>query len=99
MKKRKGIIMSNLNLLISDVKEFLSDSVNRVWVLVLLLFIINICGLYRISGQINECHRDIHHRYFNTTRSLEQIHNVQIDTRDGSLKFNLRALTNTLDKQ
>ena len=91
--------MSNLNLLISDVKEFLSDSVNRVGVLVLLLCVINICGMYCLSGQIKECHKDVHHRYFNTTRSLEQIHNVQIDTRDGSLKFNPRALNNTLDKQ
>lgn len=90
--------MRNLNLLISDAKEFLSDNINRLSILVTLLCIINICGFYVIEKQVNECLKVVNFRYFNLTRSLEDIHNIKINTQDGTLKFNPRTATNTLDK-
>lgn len=80
--------MRNFNLLFSDAKEFLSDNINRLSILVTLLCIINICGFYVIEKQLNECMKVVNFRYFNLTRSLEDIHNIKIDTRDGTLKFN-----------
>ncbi len=90
--------MKNLHLLFSDTKEFLSDSVNRLGILVLLLCAITICGFYAIEKELKECTKTVNFRYFNITRSLEEIHNVEFNTRDGSLKFNPRTIINTLDK-
>lgn len=86
--------MRNLNLLISDAKEFLSDNINRLGILVVLLCLINVCGFYVIEKELKECTKTVNFRYFNITRSLEDIHNVKIDTQDGSLKFNPRTINN-----
>ena len=86
--------MRNLNLLISDAKEFLSDNINRLGVLVVLLCLINVCGFYVIEKELKECAKTVNFRYFNITRSLEDIHNVKIDTQDGSLKLNPRTINN-----
>lgn len=80
--------MRYLNLLISDAKEFLSDNINRLGVLVVLFCVINVCGFYVLEKELKECTKTVNFRYFNITRSLEDIHNVKIDTQDGSLKFN-----------
>lgn len=80
--------MKYFNLLFSDTKEFLSDNINRLGVLVVLLCVINVCGFYVIEKELKECTKTVNFRYFNITRSLEDIHNVKIDTQDGSLKFN-----------
>ena len=86
--------MRNLNLLFSDAKEFLSDNINRLGILVVLLCVINVCGFYVIEKELKECAKTVNFRYFNITRSLEDIHNVKIDTQDGSLKFNPRTINN-----
>ena len=90
--------MRYFNLLISDAKEFLSDNINRLGILVILLFVINVCGFYIIEKELKECIKIVNFRYFNLTRSLEDIHNIKINTQDGTLKFNPRTVTNTLDK-
>lgn len=88
--------MKYFNLLFSDAKEFLSDNINRLGVLVVLLCLINVCGFYVIEKELKECIKTVNFRYFNITRSLEDIHNVKIDTQDGSLKFNPRTINNQL---
>ena len=88
--------MRNFNLLFSDAKEFLSDNINRLGILVVLLCLINVCGFYVIEKELKECIKTVNFRYFNITRSLEDIHNVKIDTQDGSLKFNPRTINNQL---
>ena len=90
--------MRNFNLLFSDAKEFLSDNINRLGILVVLFCVINVCGFYVIEKELKECTKTVNFRYFNITRSLEDIHNVKIDTQDGSLKFKLGTTANTLDK-
>lgn len=90
--------MKNVNLLFSDVKEFLSNGINRLSIVVAALCIINLFGYYELHNQIDTCISKIHFRYYNLTRSLEEIHNVEIDTRDGSLKLNPHAIINILDK-
>ena len=86
--------MKYFNLLFSDTKEFLSDNINRLGVLVVLLCVINVSGFYVIEKELKECTKTVNFRYFNITRSLEDIHNVKIDTQDGSLKFNPRTINN-----
>lgn len=101
----KGNKMSNkASLLFSDVKNFLCDEVNRVFIAVLIVVALMCWGQYRtenlllkISNQNTESQKElvteikknrdkIHFRYFNLTKSLEEIHKVKIDTKNGRLE-------------
>ncbi len=102
--RRKVIDMKNLNLFLTDVKDFLCNEVNRVFVFVILLCILVCYGQVRTEKAIKSAHNynmnaqkelmteiktnrnKIHFRYFNLTRSLEEIHNVKIDTKNGKLE-------------
>lgn len=91
--------MKNVNLLFSDTKEFLSDKVNRLTISVLFLSFMTVCGFFYLNAKVEKCIAKVHFRYFNLTRSLEDIYNVKIDTKDGTLKVNPSTIINTLDKQ
>ena len=98
------IDMKNLNLFLTDVKDFLCNEVNRVFVFVILLCILVCYGQVRTEKEIKKVYnynvrankellteintnRDkIHFRYFNLSRTLEEIHNVKIDTKNGKLE-------------
>lgn len=98
------IDMKNLNLFLTDVKDFLCNEVNRVFVFVILLCILvcycqvrtekqikkvynyNVRAKKELLTEINTNRDKIHFRYFNLTRSLEEIHNVKIDTKNGKLE-------------
>lgn len=88
--------MLNLNLLASDVKHFLSNETNRVFVLLVISSILIICADYfetqtilktnaEILSAIEKTEKKVDFRYFNTTKSLEKIHNVEINTQNGRL--------------
>ena len=47
---------------------------------------LNIYAFVFETNNFDRVRKKIDHRYFNTTRSLEQIHNVEIDTYKGELK-------------
>lgn len=82
--------------LFSDVKGFLGDSINRI-----LLFEIVLCVLIAFFGfyllkridnaenqillSVQKAEKKVDFRYFNLTRSMEEIHNVKIDTYRGQL--------------
>ena len=75
-----------------DVKGFLADKLNRLTVIVIILGIFLIGSLYKINAEITnlkhliiKCEKKVDFRYFNLTRSLEQIHNVEIDTLNGRI--------------
>ena len=93
--------MKNINLLFSDVKNFMANEVNRVFVLFMVItlsiglflhweiqnlkkFIIS--GDTKLEEEITKTRKRIDYRYFNTTRTLEDLHNVRIDTKNGDLK-------------
>ncbi len=102
--RRKVIDMKNLNLFLTDVKDFLCNEVNRVFVFVIALCILVCYGQVRTEKEIKKLYNynvsaknelikeiktnrnKIHFRYFNLTRSLEEIHNVKIDTLNGKLE-------------
>lgn len=76
MKEFIGLVEENL-------KSFLKDKVNRL----LLVTLIGFTALFIIMGyefnQLDNIKRKIDHRYFNITNSLQDIHNVEIDTYKG----------------
>lgn len=93
--------MKGFHLLISDAKSFFANEINSlsVWVLVLALGSaafthIEINSLkaeqkknnQQLSEEINNVRKRVDFRYFNTTRTLENLYGVNIDTQDGSLK-------------
>ncbi len=85
--------MKNLFRLFTDTKEFLSNDINRIFTGVIILCLINVGGLFYLSNRIENCTNKVHFRYYNLTKSLEDIHNVEIDTRDG------RIIPHTINNQ
>ncbi|MEE3349135.1 MAG: hypothetical protein VZR09_03765 [Candidatus Gastranaerophilaceae bacterium] len=94
-------MIKNFNILFSDTKNFMMNEVNRVFVLVIAMFIVfgiflhfEITSLKKQSREntaelldlIDKTNKKIEHRYFNTTKSLEEIHKVKIDTKTGEIK-------------
>ncbi len=94
-------MIKNFNILFSDTKNFMMNEVNRVFVLVIAMFIVfgiflhfEITSLKKQNREntaelldlINKTNKKIEHRYFNTTKSLEEIHKVKIDTKTGEIK-------------
>ena len=103
--------MKNFNLLFSDTKNFMANEVNRIFIGFLLVSIvffyfvhIDIKHLEQLSNtrqielqnQIEKLNKKVDFRYFNTTRSLEELYGVSIDTRTGDIiiKPNLRTINN-----
>lgn len=85
--------MKNFGLLFTDVKDFLSNELNRIFVAILMLCVLVGCGQYRtekylagIKADILKNRDKIHFRYFNLTKSLEGIYKVAIDTKNGEIK-------------
>ena len=93
--------MRNITLLFSDVKNFMANEVNRVFVLFMVITLS--IGLFlhweiqnlkrfivssdtKLEEEITKTRKRIDYRYFNTTRTLEDLHNVRIDTKNGDLK-------------
>lgn len=70
------------------IKKLNREKSNIIIGLLSAILVINICQfIYEIKSDIG-LHKKIDFRYFNTTRSLEDIHQVSIDTKDGKIKFN-----------
>jgi hypothetical protein len=93
--------MKNFQLLFSDIKGFLSDELGRLFVCFIILNLglglwihneinqlnkNNIERYKTLENEINKVNKKVDYRYFNTTRSLEEINNVNIDTKNGELK-------------
>ena len=84
-------------ILFIDLKDFLSNEVNRVFVAVVIIGGILIYQQFNhnmetqkaemaLMNAIEKSEKKIDFRYMNLTRSLEDIHKVEIDTKDGRLR-------------
>ena len=84
------------NVLFTDVKEFLSNEVNRVFIAVIIVGCAVCIMLYthnremkktnmQILKSIEKLEKKVDFRYFNITRSLSDIHKVEIDTKNGKI--------------
>lgn len=74
------------------VRNFIKEKANIVIALLLVLILLNVVSIFLQTKEIRtsktntkEIKNKIDHRYFNTTKSLNQIHNVEIDTLNGRL--------------
>lgn len=78
----------------SDLKEFFDNGINRLTVIVLLFALailatgittnVNICQLKKlVQTESKNTRNSVHFRYFNLTNSLEDIHRIKLDTKDG----------------
>ena len=94
-------MIRNFNILFSDTKNFMMNEVNRLFVVIVILFLIfgtvvhcEIQSLKTYTAEntreiqelINKTNKKIDDRYFNTTKSLEEIHNVKINSKTGEIK-------------
>ena len=84
-------------ILFIDLKDFLSNEVNRVFVAVVIIGGILIYQQFNhnmetqkattaLMNAIEKSEKKIDFRYMNLTRSLENIHKVEIDTKDGRVR-------------
>lgn len=74
------------NVFFSDVKNFLSGEIGKLTIVVVIFSVALLSiQIYQI-GQLTKIKKAIHYRYFNTVRTVEEIHQVKIDTRTGLLK-------------
>lgn len=83
--------MSNFILELSvGLKKMFREKINIVIFLVILALGFNIYSYFDIKGLIADSttliKKKVDHRYFNTTTTLEQIHNVDVNTYNGELK-------------
>ena len=91
----------NFNILFSDVKVFMENEVNRALAIWTIMFILLICIVHfeirsiktemrtnaaNIERDIVSVKKRVDYRYFNITRSLEDLNNVKIETKEGYLK-------------
>lgn len=71
---------------IVDLKRFLTDKSNLTLIVIIFVFILQLVLGYFIFNDSVEVKKKIDYRYFCTTTSLEDIHNVRIDTFNGSVR-------------
>ncbi len=76
--------------LMAGLKNLLRDKLNLIVILLIANLIGNVYYYHKINTNIDnstiDINKKIDHRYFNTTKSLEQIHSVEINTLHGELK-------------
>ncbi len=84
------------NRLFIDVKDFLLNEINRVLIALIIIGSVLIYMLYDIKKDILQLNNDlikaiykaekkVDYRYFNTVKSLEEIYNIEINTKDGRI--------------
>ena len=76
--------------LMTGLKNLLRDKLNLIIIVLIANLIFNVYSYDRTNRKIDnstiDIKRKVDHRYFNTTKSLEQINNVDINTLNGELK-------------
>ena len=75
--------MLNAERAIYECKKILNDKINRLTIFIFIFGCIFAYGLYDNHKAILKCEKKVDFRYFNTTRSLEDIHSIKISTKDG----------------
>lgn len=71
---------------IGDAKRFLKNKANFTMILAVCILVLQIINITLVNFNTNLIIKKINHRYFNTTNSLEDIHKVNINTLDGSVR-------------
>lgn len=78
-------------LFLSDVKRFVKNKLNIIYLLqIVSIFLIGFM-IIMTSNAIKSAEKKIDFRYFNITRTIEDIHNVDIDTKTGKVIPRIKA--------
>lgn len=95
------VAMKNFFMLISDAKDFMANEMNRLFIWVLVLNIINLGFIHyevkslkelqvkenqKMLEQLAHVRKRVDYRYFNMTRTFEDLYKIKINTLDGELK-------------
>ena len=93
--KRKELRMSKFILeLTTGIKDLFREKINLVIILLIVNLSFSVYSYSAINANIANStvviKKKVDHRYFNTTTSLEEIHNVKIDTYKGELKQRIK---------
>lgn len=75
-----------MNYSFGDLKRFLMNKINFTMVLVICVFIMQIIQFLVIGFDTNKILKKINHRYFGINTTLEDVHNVNVNTIDGSVR-------------
>ena len=75
-----------MNYSLGDLKRFLMNKINFTMVLVICVFIMQIIQFLVIGFDTNKILKKINHRYFCINTTLEDVHNVNVNTIDGSVR-------------
>ena len=93
--------MKTFFMLISDAKDFMANEINRLFVWVLVLNIVTMTFVHfevksikefqlkeneKMLEQLVHVRKRVDYRYFNMTRTFEDIYDIKIDTGSGELK-------------
>ncbi len=71
---------------IGDAKRFLKNKINIIMILGICILISQFIIICLLCGNTAAIIKKINHRYFNTVTTLEDIHNININTLDGSVR-------------
>mgnify|MGYP006873184500 CR=1 FL=1 len=71
---------------IVDLKRFLKDKSNLTLIVIIFVFILQLILGYFIFNDSSAIKKKIDHRYFCVTTSLEDIHDVHINTLNGAIR-------------
>lgn len=95
--------MKSFHLLFSDVKDFMANELNCLFLWILIINILLGCWFHfeivslkaaqakeneRLISEIQKVKKRVDYRYFNNTRSIEELFDVKINTINGELKQN-----------
>lgn len=79
--------------LFSDVKRFMMYILRRSYAIqAILLILFVVFAIYQIQtnqsilNRLDKVERKVDFRYFNSTKSIEEIHAMEIDTKDGRIR-------------
>lgn len=83
MKNFIGIVATGLRHVFENKIERVILVVFTGFVLVLSIEYLNFQKLNHLNNAIKKAEKKVDYRYFNLTRSIEDVHNVEIDTKQG----------------
>lgn len=77
--------------LVSDIKNFFKNELSCLNFIVIffgvLILSVNIYNTYKINKTL----KAVHHRYFNTVRTTQDLYDIKINTLDGSISENYHS--------
>ena len=67
-------------------KNLFREKINIVILLLITTLVVNCVMFICLSASLTKIRKKIDHRYFNITTTLEEIHQVEVNTYNGELK-------------